>query len=234
MAPPPGYDRAAWRARLGAGPADTLLAYFGLISRTKGLDTLLAALAALPERTRLLLIGGGASAPEDRTFAEAIGRQIAALGLAGRVTITGHCPAPDVSAHLLAADIAALPFTDGASFRRGSLLAALAHGLPAITTLPTTEGRRLTTDDREPAEQFGLPRLADRENVLLVPPGDPAALAGAIRALAGSPELRARVGAGGRALAAEFGWERIAERHTALYQRMIAAAGATAARDRTS
>ncbi len=234
VAPPPGYDRAAWRAQLGAGPGDTLLAYFGLISRTKGLDTLLTALAGLPKRTRLLVIGGGASAPEDRAFAEAIVRQIDALGLGARVTITGHCPAPEVSAHLLAADIAALPFADGASFRRGSLLAALAHGLPTVTTAPVEPRTENQEPDMSPSvldSWFSVLGLVHGKQVLLVPPGDPAALAGAIRELASSPERRAQLGASGRALAAEFGWERIAERHGALYRRMIATAGATAAPD---
>ena len=143
VAPPEGYDRAAWRARLGIGADATLLAFFGLISRTKGLDTLLDALARLPARFHLLVIGGAATAPEDRAYAEAIRQQIVELGLDQRVTITGHCAEADVSAHLLAADIAALPFADGASFRRGSLLAALAHGLAVVTT-----GRPMTKDER--------------------------------------------------------------------------------------
>ena len=136
VAPGDTYDRAAWRARLQVGADETLLAYFGLISRSKGLDTLLDALARLPAHFRLLVIGGAATAPEDRVYADAIRQQIERLGLERRVTVTGHCPAEEVSAHLLAADIAALPFADGASFRRGSLLAALAHGLPVVTTIP--------------------------------------------------------------------------------------------------
>ncbi|MBK9942888.1 MAG: glycosyltransferase [Kouleothrix sp.] len=112
------------------------MAYFGLISRTKGLETLIDALGRLPSTVRLLLIGGAATTAEDRAYAAAIERQIAERGLGTRVQRTGHCAPAEVSAYLLAADIAALPFSDGASFRRGSLLAALAHGLPVITTAP--------------------------------------------------------------------------------------------------
>ncbi|HEU5099656.1 MAG TPA: glycosyltransferase, partial [Roseiflexaceae bacterium] len=56
VAPGDGYDRAAWRARLQVGADQTLLAYFGLISHTKGLDSLLEALARLPAGYRLLIV----------------------------------------------------------------------------------------------------------------------------------------------------------------------------------
>jgi glycosyltransferase involved in cell wall biosynthesis len=209
VAPPPGYDREAWRARLGLGQDDTLVAYFGLISRSKGLHVLLDGLARLPERFRLLVVGGAATQPEDRAYAAEVERQIEERGLRQRISITGHCAEAEVSAHLLAADLAALPFADGASFRRGSLLAALAHGLPTITT--TNDERRTTNESR----------LVDGDNVLLIPPADVDALARAIERLAADAPLRARLGDAGRALAAQFSWETIAERHEELYRAML-------------
>jgi glycosyltransferase involved in cell wall biosynthesis len=227
VAPPEHFDRAAWRARLGIGADETLLAYFGLISLSKGLDTLLDALARLPARFRLVVIGGVATAPEDRAYADAIRQQIVRLGLDQRVTVTGHCAEADVSAHLLAADIAALPFADGASFRRGSLLAALAHGLAVVTTWPTTDDRRPTTDDRASSASVHRPSsivhrpLIDGENVMLVPPGDALALVTAIERLARDTGLREQIAAGGRALADQFGWDAIAAQHEQLYERLI-------------
>ena len=234
VAPPAGYDRQGWRTQLGVMESDTLVAYFGLISRSKGLHVLLGALARLPEQVRLLVIGGTATRPEDRAYAAEVERQIDSLGLRQRVVVTGHCDATQVSAHLLAADLAALPFADGASFRRGSLLAALAHGMPTITT--NDEGRttndegRTTNDDGRwtmddgPTPDSRLPtthRLEEGENVLLIPPGDAGALARAMAQLAGDAPLRTRLSAGGRALAANFSWEAIAERHEALYQALL-------------
>jgi glycosyltransferase involved in cell wall biosynthesis len=227
VAPPEHYNRAAWRARLGISVDETLLAYFGLISLSKGLDTLLDALARLSARFRLVVIGGAATAPEDRAYADAIRQQIVRLGLDQRVTITGHCAETDVSAHLLAADIAALPFADGASFRRGSLLAALAHGLAVVTTWPTTDHRRPTTDDRASSASVHRPLsivyrpLIDGENVMLVPPRDALALTAAIERLARDTGLREQLAAGGRALAAQFGWGAIAAQHEQLYERLI-------------
>jgi len=224
VAPPPGYDRAAWRGHLHVANDETLVAYFGFISRTKGLDVLLDALGRLPPNINLLVVGGAASAAEDRAFAERIQQQIAAHGLASRVTITGRCPADQVSAHLLAADLSALPFSDGASFRRGSLLAALAHGLPTVTTRPIEpriknghpQGQP-RTNESPVGSRFLLPDLEDEENVLLVPQSDAQALAGAITRLAHDAQLRERLAQGGRMLAEQFAWPAIAERHEALY-----------------
>jgi len=244
VAPPPGYERAAWRGWLGLAADNILIAYFGLISRSKGLDVLLDALARLPERFRLLVIGGAATLPEDRAYAAEIERQLDERRLRERVIFTGHRAEAEVSAHLLAADMAALPFADGASFRRGSLLATLAHGVPTLTTTDDRTGtiyRAPTTDDRTGTiyrapttdediqsvsklrpSSFVLRPLVDGENVLFVPPGDAGALAAALERLAQDAALRERLGTSGRALAMQFSWERIAEQHEALYRDLIA------------
>lgn len=211
VAPPPGYDRAAWRAQIGVGPEQTLAAYFGLASRSKGLDTLLGALARLPARFRLVVVGGAAPADSDRAYAEQQRRRIAAPDLRGRVVVTGHCAAEEVSAHLLAADLGALPFADGASPRRGSLIALLAHGVPTATTRAP-----------HPPGELGDPRAPqDGDAALLIPPGDPAALADALLRLEGDAALRERLAAGGRVWAAQFAWETIAARHEELYRRLV-------------
>lgn len=201
VAPPPGYNRATWRTQLGVPGDMMLVAFFGLMSHTKGLETLLDALALLPETTRLLIIGGAATTAQDRAYAETFARTIAAKGLQARIIITGHCSAAEVSAHLLAADVAALPFTDGASFRRGSLLAALAHGVPTVTTQPARP----------------LPRLGDGEHVLLVAPGDATALAHTLTRLIHDPQLQERLRRAGPALVQQFSWEAIAMQHEQLY-----------------
>ncbi|KAB8145111.1 glycosyltransferase [Chloroflexia bacterium SDU3-3] len=210
---PDGYEREAWRRQLGLADDEVLVAYFGLMGRSKGVDTLVEALALLPPHIRLLVIGGEASAPQDVAYAAEVRARIAALGLGGRVQITGQLPEHEVAAHLRAADMAALPFADGASFRRGSLLAALAHGAPVVTTAPQAAGGALRP-------------LVEGESALLVPPDQPAPLAQAILRLAGDPALRARLAEGGRQLAAQFSWEHIAQQHEQLYQQLARREGA--------
>ncbi|MEI8165466.1 MAG: glycosyltransferase [Chloroflexales bacterium] len=200
--PPHGYDRRVWRTQLGVAPDALLVAYFGLLSPSKGATVLAEALARLTLPWRLLLVGGAATAPQDRAYAAAVQARLAALGLADRVLATGHVPSPIVSAHLLAADCAALPFRDGASFRRGSLLAALEHGCPVVTTTPA-----------DPATATALAPGA----ALLVPPDDPLALAAALARLAAEPTLGAALAAAGRRLAARFAWASIAAQHEQLY-----------------
>jgi glycosyltransferase involved in cell wall biosynthesis len=117
------------------------------------------------------------------------------------VIATGHVPDHEVSAHLLAADCAALPFRDGASFRRGSLLAALAHGCPVVTTAPS-----------DPAVAAALAGAA-----LLVPSGDIDALVAALARLGAEPGLRPAMSTAGQALAANFAWGTIAVDHERLY-----------------
>lgn len=205
-APPHDYDRAEWRKRLGSDAEMIWLAYFGLLNRSKGVIELLAALADLPPRFKLLIIGGAAPQPEDQRYAAEVHAFIAARSLEQRVHITGPCAEADVSGYLLASDLAVLPFLDGASYRRGSLLAALAHGIPTITTMPS-----------KPLN----PALADQTHALLVPRAEPAALKAAIERLTADPALQSRIAEGARRLAERFSWPRIAEQHEAVYHTLL-------------
>ena len=205
--PSPGFQRGEWRARhreVG------VVSYFGLINASKGVDTLLRAVARLREggtAVKLVMVGEtvGASDPTNRAYLERVKRLIEELGLEGAVEWTGWLPPQEVSAHLMASDLCALPYRDGASYRRGSLMAALAHGLPIVTTQRSSDGGT-------------LPPLIDSQNCLLVPPDDPEALAQAIAQLLASPQLRDRLAEGARSLGAAFSWPEIARKTLQLYQ----------------
>ena len=237
--PPPGYDRARWRERIGVTAKDFLIGYFGFLNESKGGDTLISALAILANRkarAKLLLIGGrtGTSDAANAAFDAKIEKMIERYELEERVIRTGFVTAEEVSAHLLACDAVVLPYRDGVSFRRGSFMAALAHGCPVITTQPATPLPAPSTEPalmvrlsltmskgsglpgfapapRSEAEWAG-PGLRDGENVRLVPPEDATAIVLAISQLLDAPELRARLGQGARELAALFTWDKIAAR----------------------
>ncbi len=212
--PPAGYDRVAWRGRYGVAPGDLLLAYFGFLNPSKGGETLVRALhklAAGPPlmaatSPHLLMVGGqvGSSDPTNLVYLRHIESLIVRLGLRDRVHWSGYTPSEQVSANLLAADVCVLPYRDGASFRRGSFMAALAHGRPIVSPRP----------------RLPLPELRDGENVLLVPPDDPDALAAVVARLAADSALQQRLGDGASELSRHFAWDRIAARTADLFARL--------------
>jgi glycosyltransferase involved in cell wall biosynthesis len=59
--------------------------------------------------------------------------------------------------------------------------------------------------------------LTPSRDALLVPVGDPAALAGALASVFGDPRLAGRLRAAGLAVAARFTWEATAAEHQAIY-----------------
>lgn len=196
------------RAHLRLEADDLLLGYFGFLNETKGADTLVDALAGLDSRHHLVFIGGqtGASDPHNNeSFLGELRGRIDRLGLAERVHWTGFLPPERVSAYLAAADLMVMPYHDGVSPRRGTLMAALAHGRPLITTAPA-----------EPIAAF-----RHGENMWLVPPGDTGALVESIIKLAAEPELRSRLGEGARALADVYDWRAIAARSADFFGQIV-------------
>jgi glycosyltransferase involved in cell wall biosynthesis len=195
-APPAGYAREAFRARLGVGPDELAVVYFGLLNASKGLDTLLDAFEGIEKvrKARLLLVGGrvGASDPTDRLTASRLAER-----LGDRALHSGFVEPPEVSQYLLAADVAVLPYRDGASPRRGALLACAEHGLPIVSTQPASDA------------------VADA--VLAVAPDDAQALTEAVTRVAEDAGLAERLREGSRALAQRVSWAGIAERHEAIY-----------------
>jgi glycosyltransferase involved in cell wall biosynthesis len=207
---PADFDRAAWRKRASADAGEILVAHFGFINHSKGVDTLLnaaAMLIAAGVRLRLVMLGGrtGTSDPSNAAYAIQIDAQVEALGLTPYLCWTGFVEAREVSAWLAAADLIALPFRDGASYRRSSLMAAVAHGGAVLTTKPSVD----------------IPTFQNGANLLMVAPDNVPALAAALQVAANDPALRDHLRAGARALRATFAWEQIASQHVTFFQEVI-------------
>jgi glycosyltransferase involved in cell wall biosynthesis len=205
-APPDDFQRDHWRGAHGVREGEVVAVFFGLPTPSKGLRELVLAMARLPANLRLHIVGGEPQHPQERVYLAHVRATIAEHKLEHRIFWSGYVDPPAVSAHLLASDIGVLPFFDGASYRRGSLLAMLAHALPVITTRP-------------PAPL--IPPLVDGEHALLVTPGEESELVDAITRLASDAPLREQLARNGRALSEHFTWPAIAAAHVKLYTTLL-------------
>ncbi|MGB1252530.1 MAG: glycosyltransferase family 4 protein [Candidatus Promineifilaceae bacterium] len=190
------------RTTLGLTQDDILLGYFGFLNDSKGADTLIDALAKLPENHHLVFIGGqtGASDPTNNSaFLNSIHAQINGYGLQDRVHWTGFVDDAQVSAYLKSADLITLPYKDGVSLRRGTLMATLAHGCPLITTQ-------------------GDPELKHGENCWLISAENANELTLAVKTLTTDYSLRENVASNAQTLAQSFTWDKIAQQTLALYK----------------
>jgi glycosyltransferase involved in cell wall biosynthesis len=222
-------SRAAIRRRLGADDESFVVGHFGFLNPSKGVPTLLEAIGQIAARrpgrsVRLALIGAeaGVSNPTDLAQARAVHNAIEQEQLAETIVRTGFLAPPELSATLLACDVVALPFRDGASARRGTLMAALAHSLPIVSTQPSR-----TSPLAGPAAVWlgagpGAVAVRDGEAILLVPPDDADALAAALIRLADDPSLRAHLAEGATAAAARITWPTLASETVDVYQATFA------------
>lgn len=149
----------------------------------KGHRHLLAACAVLQERGVDFICDLAGDGP----LREEMEAMIVRYRLSDRVRVLGGQPRPEIIRLFREADIAVLPSQPTRQGKREGipvvLMEAMASGLPAVSTVLS-----------------GIPELvADGDTGLLVPPSDSGALADALERLALDPELRARMGAAGRA-----------------------------------
>ncbi len=168
--------RARVRAELGCAPDAVVVVIVSRLVRHKGYPELLAAMAEVPGAE--LWVVGERLASDHGADMEPL---FAKAGLGGRLRRLGY--RRDIDAVLAASDVFALPsHFEGLPM---SVIEAMLTGLPVVATAI-----------RGPREQ-----VVDGETGLLVPPGDSAALAVALRRLAGDAATRARMGEAGRARA---------------------------------
>jgi glycosyltransferase involved in cell wall biosynthesis len=198
--PPP---REAARQALDLPGNRFVVALLGRISDWKGQDVLAEALLR-PELAEIGAVGvvAGDAWPGEERHVAALERL--AERLSGRLRLLGFRGDPETV--LAAADAVAVPSKRPDPLPNSALEAAAA-GLPLVA-----------------AAHGGLTEIvSDGETGLLVSPGDPAALAHALRRLADDPDLAARLGeAAAGDVRERFGRERmLAELHE-IYERLIA------------
>ena len=181
--------------------------FVGRISEQKGIFQLLEAARALPDEVSLVLC---ASSPDTPELAARL--QAAVAGRPRVQWINAMLPVPEVVQLYSHAAVFACP----SIYEPFGLinLEAMACGTPVVAS-----------------RVGGIPEVVvDGETGWLVPPGDPAALAEALRVSLADPTRARRMGeAGRRRVEAHFSWDRIAEHTLAVYRDAIAAKAAARA-----
>ncbi|MFP5378749.1 MAG: glycosyltransferase [Vicinamibacteria bacterium] len=194
------------------GPAWTLsdasrgvVGTVGEFRKVKDIPLLVRAYARVPAPPRRALhLAGFFSDDEEAWWSRVL---IDELGVSGETTLTGAFPHREVGGHLRAMHVYVQ-----ASAHEGlpnALLEAASLGVPIVAT--SVGGMREV--------------IADGESGLLVPHGDPAALASAVGRVLADDALAARLSAGGRRLAARLSPERERDEWLGLYARMLSAQG---------
>jgi glycosyltransferase involved in cell wall biosynthesis len=184
----PGVDRVAALAR----PVRGHLICVGALGRHKGQDVLLEALAELGDLDWHCTLAGPLD--RDMDFVDQLQTRITRLGYGHRVRLIDVLTGAALSHAYTTADLLVAP---SRSETYGmAVTEALAHGLPVIAAavggLPEALG--FAPDGTRPGQLF--------------PPGDPAALAGAIRDWLGDERLRHRLrAAAGKRRSNLLGWE---------------------------
>lgn len=195
-------ERKNIRKRLGVKGGEILIAHFGYILKKKRLEVIFYVLRQLLDdgyRIKLIMISD--FNPDRDRYHASLKELVRRLNLARDVIWTGYSKPEDVSMYLASSDICIEIYPDGVSFRRGSFLAALSHGLPVVTTKGDI-----------------LPKgLIEYHNILAVRGGDVDRLADSVKELISNPQMRERIGRNAKEFSRRFSWEDIARSHIELY-----------------
>jgi glycosyltransferase involved in cell wall biosynthesis len=178
-APADANVREAVRKELGVAATDVMLLQASRAERWKGHDRLVEALGLLRDVPGwICFVAGGAQRKKEREFLAEVRAQVSRLGLENRVRFLGE--RRDVPRLLAGADLYCQANAGSEGFSL-AFMEAFTAGRPIVTT-------RLG----------GAAELIDDSSGILVPPGDAAAFAAALRRLIEHPEERATMGENAR------------------------------------
>ena len=168
--------KADWvRNELNQQAGDVLVALPGFLTKEKGHEPMLAALARLPPRFKLIIAGGLHPDYGDAGYLHALLQRVEDLGLHGRVCITGYLSEVEMTAIIGRCDLAVFPYERAYASASGVIGLALAAGKCAVVS---------RTD--------GFVELSRRTKGLVVCRSNtPVALAAAVRRTTTQPPLSA-------------------------------------------
>ena len=175
-----------------------VISFFGMLYPGKGLSLILDVLEELKKRGHLFrfkFIGGGMLGL--KSYEDNFREDIAARGLEDTVEHLGLLPAEEVSEWIQASRFLFLPYDSGLSDRRGSFMAAIAHGKAVLTSPPAIE----------------MPFIKNGQNSLWPLESSVQAYSSLAQRLLSDDELISRLEIGATELRSYFTWEKIAAEH---------------------
>ena len=181
--------------------ADHIILYYGHFVETKGVDVLLNGLAELIERGRSVRCILAWSRGGDR---DPIDRRIDHLGLGEHVDILPWEPDFPINRYVNLADVVVLPYR--------SIVETEAVPLCVVESMAA--GRPVLSTRQSHLEDF----FDHGEEIYLVEPESPSAIAAGLEQLLDSPELRQNIADEGRDRAQDFAVGRIVDRHMRWYR----------------
>jgi len=177
--------------------------FFGNVTPSKGLETLIAAFEQVRVPNAKLIIAGGPH-PRGNSYFQHITRLVRSSSASDRITMTGYVPDERIHQLFEECSLAAFPYTFSVS-SSGGLSFALQHRKPVIVT--------------------GLPTFAqiitDNVNGLVVPPEDSAALTSAIERILLDQNLRNLLSDGIMKSLSNLAWPAVAKETSECYKTLL-------------
>jgi phosphatidylinositol alpha-mannosyltransferase len=201
---PCGIDLNRFRPAVGPGsrsPAAPTVLFVGRLDERKGLDVLLRAFPAVSASVpgvKLVVVGRGPLEKRARQTTKD-------LGISGSVEFLGPAPPDDLPGLYAGSDIYCAPGLGGETLGI-VLLEAMASGTPVVAS-------RIPGYDET---------VRDGVDGILVPPGDPEALASALAGILADELRRKALTVAGLARAREYAWPRVAQQTLDYYRELLA------------
>ncbi len=184
-------------AKYALDPNLPVISYFGMSYQGKGMELLLNTTRLLERKYKLqfqlLIIGGGIS--DDLLYIENRKALTSKFNIKSNVIWTGRISSNEVSTLLDQSQAIILPYKQGVSDRRGSLMVALAHKRAVVTTKPAV-----------PVSLF-----KNGKNMIWPATQDTNSLALIVYSVLTDDALRQRLENGASDLAKHFEWSNIAK-----------------------
>lgn len=177
---------------------EPLVVYFGMLYPGKGVSMILDVAELLRKRGQffsLKIVGGGGA--DHKSYEDEIQKEITTRRLNNSIEYVGFLPSSEISMYLKKSRVVFLPYDSGLSDRRGSFMAAIAHGKAVLTKKPIVN----------------MPFLKKGVNVIWPDEDSVSGYADMLELLLKDNHLVNILEEGASALSRKFAWERIASEY---------------------